>query len=740
MMAYVLRQQEAFKLWSREGLKGVWYLPFVRDLVVVVVTVEKKEALVMCGILLDVSIVAEEDHPGRMLPAATNMFRRGPDHAGSVVEHYDTQERTILRVELQASVLTMRSPSSSPRQPVSLSLPSCTTTTTQEEEEASRTMHLAWNGEVYQRLSSTSTTINHNNDETTLETVAGYDISDTQIVADMLLQAHAECLLQAQQQQQQHGNNNKHKNDNESIMMTTGGIRMNDFAKFVAAFLGRLVNAEYAFCIVTPWAIYYGRDPWGRRSLLYYHDANEKASTTNHHQQQQTTTTTTTPTPCWKLCSVIEEEANNSTAFLSGSNNATTTTSTPCWKEVVPGILHEYRFDGGTYHTTPIQHPPFAIPPTIISSSSSFPTIAPLTSDVFGPVTRSMWTASLGLEHWLREAVRLRVSCGSDTMTTPTAASSCWQNNHSHAATTTSTSSPPTVAVLFSGGIDSVVLAALTLQVVPTTTPLRLWNVSFVSEKHCCSTNNDNKDPVLLSSSSTAQDCRAALASYHELVQLFPNHSILLETTEVSWDEMTEYEEHIRTLIHPKTTLMDLNIGMALWFASRGRKRGLGKEEEEEKEKEPTILLVGMGADEQLGGYGRHRKAFQRAPQKEGDMSLSEAALREELDLDMDRLWERNLGRDDRIFSDHGKEARFPYLDFCVMTFLRQTPLEDICDYGLPPGTGDKRILRLLAMRLGLRTASGMVKRAIQFGSRIAHVSDKKRFGSRRKAQGTAVA
>jgi hypothetical protein len=64
--------------------------------------------------------------------------------------------------------------------------------------------------------------------------------------------------------------------------------------------------------------------------------------------------------------------------------------------------------------------------------------------------------------------------------------------------------------------------------------------------------------------------------------------------------------------------------------------------------------------------------------------------------------------------------------------------LEDICDFELPPGEGDKRVLRLVAQRMGLTTASGLVKRAIQFGSRIAHLSDKQRFGSRRQAKGTA--
>ena len=73
------------------------------------------------------------------------------------------------------------------------------------------------------------------------------------------------------------------------------------------------------------------------------------------------------------------------------------------------------------------------------------------------------------------------------------------------------------------------------------------------------------------------------------------------------------------------------------------------------------------------------------------------------------------------------------------MNFLAQTLLKDICDFCLPPGQGDKRILRLMATRMGLKTASKMAKRSIQFGSRIAHVSDKCRFGSHRKAQGNSV-
>lgn len=97
-------------------------------------------------------------------------------------------------------------------------------------------------------------------------------------------------------------------------------------------------------------------------------------------------------------------------------------------------------------------------------------------------------------------------------------------------------------------------------------------------------------------------------------------------------------------------------------------------------------------------------------------------------------LTSRNLGRDDRIISDHGKESRYPYLDEKVMGFARNmakstlctsAPLpsssEVLCDLSLPPGVGDKLLLRSAAKLLGLAQSSTLVKRAIQFGTRIAN-------------------
>ena len=51
------------------------------------------------------------------------------------------------------------------------------------------------------------------------------------------------------------------------------------------------------------------------------------------------------------------------------------------------------------------------------------------------------------------------------------------------------------------------------------------------------------------------------------------------------------------------------------------------------------MLLSGLGADEQLAGYSRHRTTFQIG---------GWTALESELQMEMNRISKRNLGRDDR--------------------------------------------------------------------------------------------
>lgn len=76
------------------------------------------------------------------------------------------------------------------------------------------------------------------------------------------------------------------------------------------------------------------------------------------------------------------------------------------------------------------------------------------------------------------------------------------------------------------------------------------------------------------------------------------------------------------------------------------------------------------------------------------------------MSTDLDRLWHRNMGRDDRAISHNGKEARFPFLDLEMQKYLASVSSQLIVDgklknswfdTNLSRGTGDKFLLRQYA-------------------------------------------
>lgn len=179
---------------------------------------------------------------------------------------------------------------------------------------------------------------------------------------------------------------------------------------------------------------------------------------------------------------------------------------------------------------------------------------------------------------------------------------------------------------------------------------------------------------------------------------------------------------------------MDLNIGAALWLAARAtgtlhlphcHASQPGSMHGRQYSSRARVVLVGHGADELFAGYGRHRSAMRVG---------GWPRLQEELQLDMRRLWWRNLGRDDRIIADCSREARHPFLDEALLVAVARLPLASVADLRQPAGMGDKAVLRRVARGLGLARAAGRAKRAIQFGCRIANQSNVREFGSNRAA------
>ena len=394
-------------------------------------------------------------------------------------------------------------------------------------------------------------------------------------------------------------------------------------------------------CIHGPWAMIYFHAQTKR--LLYARDAFGRRS----------------------LCA-LRSKIGNIVAISSVAQSVCDDSQANCWEEVGVEGIHIVGIDDMTSSITPW-------PPSRLRLTRKMTADRPLAIEV-----PSRASEFLGI---CRSAVSRRVSCLSRK------SSGC-----------------SAVGVLFSGGVDSVFLAALLHQCIKDhTETIDLINVSFTC-----------KDTV------GSPDRVAALEALVELRFLYPERHWNLVEVDVDLSERNAHTEHIWQLIQPSATIMDLNIGTAFWFL--GRAVGAGYKSC------CRALLVGIGADEQMAGYGRHRATFLRG---------GTAALEAELTLDLERLWKRNLGRDDRCIADSGREAWFPFLDESVVGYLQDLSLSDIVDFSKAPGNGDKHILREAARLLGLGNAATNVKRAVQFGSNISKLTNRALKRSSRKVNGT---
>ncbi|KAF6112780.1 asparagine synthetase domain containing 1 [Phyllostomus discolor] len=287
------------------------------------------------------------------------------------------------------------------------------------------------------------------------------------------------------------------------------------------------------------------------------------------------------------------------------------------------------------------------------------------------------------------------------------------------------------VGILFSGGIDSMVIATLADRHIPLDEPIDLLNVAFMTkektvptsfnkkrreQKNCETPEEPSKNAAAAAASPdkqfTAPDRITGRAGLKELQTANPSRIWNFVEINVSVEELQKLRTaRICHLVQPLDTVLDDSIGCAVWFASRGIGCLVTQGEVKSYQSNAKVVLTGIGADEQLAGYSRHRVRFQ---------THGLEGLNKEIKMELGRISSRNLGRDDRVIGDHGKEARFPFLDENVVSFLNSLPVWEKANLTLPRGIGEKLILRLAAVELGLTASALLPKRAMQFGSRIA--------------------
>lgn len=202
-------------------------------------------------------------------------------------------------------------------------------------------------------------------------------------------------------------------------------------------------------------------------------------------------------------------------------------------------------------------------------------------------------------------------------------------------------------AVLFSGGVDSSLVAAQTA-------------------KQC------EKTILVTTSSIGSHDDTAATEAASQLG--LPLHTIELNS-QIIWETLPEVIYSIET-----SRQMDVEIALPFYLASR-----------KAAEEGCSTIVSGQGPDELFAGYAKHVQTFvEKGPD----------ALAQQLWSELSVTHDANIERDERAIAAHGVESFFPYLDQHFVRASLSVPVEwKVNPDGAPPR---KIIFRELAQLMGV--------------------------------------
>jgi asparagine synthase (glutamine-hydrolysing) len=221
------------------------------------------------------------------------------------------------------------------------------------------------------------------------------------------------------------------------------------------------------------------------------------------------------------------------------------------------------------------------------------------------------------------------------------------------------------VAVAFSGGLDSTVVAVLAEK--------------CVSKVNLVTVGLENQ-PELLVAEKAAECLR------------LPLH---LQTYTVA--DVERALERVLWLIEEPDVM---KVGVAIpffWTAEAASKKGC------------KVLLAGQGADELFGGYHRYLSDFRLGGAQ---------ALQKSIFHDVALSYETNFQRDEPVCAIHGIDLRLPYVDREVVHFALSLPTNmkiDSADDSLR-----KRVLRQVARNLGIPDfVVNRPKKAVQYATGV---------------------
>ncbi len=227
------------------------------------------------------------------------------------------------------------------------------------------------------------------------------------------------------------------------------------------------------------------------------------------------------------------------------------------------------------------------------------------------------------------------------------------------------------VGILFSGGVDSTLLAVLCA------------DLGIETELYAVGSEG-SPDPVF--ASKVADDMG------------LPLHIRIVDE-----DVVRKYTPLVLNAIE-EWNVMKLGVGMTTYLAAEmAHKHG------------QRVILSGQGADELFAGYHRYLNFYQQKCEE----------AQEDLQNDVVNLYHVNLERDDKVTMANSVELRVPYLDLQIINIAMNIPM-----YYKINGPDDKLrkcILREVASQIGVpHEIAKRPKKAAQYGSGIHKILRKK--------------